>query len=228
MRAITVREAARFQSFPDKVVFSGLHSTQMRHVGNAVPPILASALAEQISRDLLAAGVKDSMPSTSAGRGSRPETADQRSRVMRAVPSEDTSPELVLRRLLSQADLRGYRLHNAGVPGRPDVVFGPARLAVFIDGCFWHGCPRCYRAPKTHHEYWSMKVERNRARDAKVNELCEADGWRVLRVWEHDVLKRPAAVLAKIKRRLAVPAPRPTTSRSPKGRNPGQERRSAR
>src|SRR2546425_4042314 len=88
-----------------------------------------------------------------------------------------------LRKALWAEGLRGYRLHNKNVPGTPDVVFAPEQLAVFVDGCFWHGCPDCYREPKSRTEYWRMKVQRNKDRDANVNTACVTKGWRVVRLW---------------------------------------------
>jgi DNA mismatch endonuclease (patch repair protein) len=123
---------------------------------------------------------------------------------MRAVPGKNTSVERALRRALWAAGLRGYRLHNEQVPGTPDVVFGTGRLAVFVDGCFWHGCPNCYREPKSRKEYWTMKVQRNKDRDAGVNAACAAGGWRVVRLWEHEVLKTSKRAVAKVIRALGT------------------------
>ena len=79
-----------------------------------------------------------------------------------------------------------YRL-NYPVVGKPDVAFPGARVAVFIDGCFWHGCPDHGAEPKTNAQFWSEKLGRNRQRDAEVGECLARDGWRVLRFWEHEV-----------------------------------------
>jgi DNA mismatch endonuclease (patch repair protein) len=83
--------------------------------------------------------------------------------------------------------------------GRPDFAFRKPKLAIFVDGCFWHGCPRCFRAPQTFKEYWQAKVARNKARDETVGHELRSKGWKVLRVWECQ-LKKPAAFLARISR----------------------------
>jgi DNA mismatch endonuclease (patch repair protein) len=81
------------------------------------------------------------------------------------------------------------------LPGRPDFVFRRQHVCVFVDGCFWHGCPRCYRRPSSNRKYWDEKVKRNRARDRRVNQELRRRGWRVLRFWEHD-LEKPNRILS--------------------------------
>lgn len=129
---------------------------------------------------------------------------EARSRAMRAVRSRDTTPERRLRHLLWSAGHR-YRLH-ADLPGRPDLVFRGARLAVFVHGCFWHGhpCPRGARAPKTNAAYWRAKIARNIARDEAALQALAALGWRAEVVWECE-LKAPAAALARLEAALALP-----------------------
>lgn len=112
-------------------------------------------------------------------------TPGQRSAVMRRVKGRDTGPELAVRRLLRAAGI-GYRLGGCGLPGRPDLVMKGRRVAVFVHGCFWHGhdCPRGARQPRTNAGYWTAKIARNRARDARVaSELTDA-GWRVVTIHE--------------------------------------------
>ncbi len=91
--------------------------------------------------------------------------------------------ELKFVRMLRQRRIWGWRRH-AKIAGTPDVVFPKIKLAVFLDGCFWHGCPRCYRPPKTNAQYWIPKIARNKARDAMVTAKLKEKGWRVLRFWE--------------------------------------------
>jgi DNA mismatch endonuclease (patch repair protein) len=124
---------------------------------------------------------------------------------MARVRGKNTGPELKLRRLLHAAGYR-YRLHAPNLPGRPDVAFTRRRAAVFVHGCFWHGhhCPRGARAPKTNAAYWSAKIGRNRARDGEVRARLQASGWSALTVWECE-LKRPDAVLARLRAELGPP-----------------------
>lgn len=107
---------------------------------------------------------------------------------MRANRRTDTKPELALRSELHRRGLRfrkDYRLDLGGVRPRPDVVFTRAKVAVFIDGCFWHLCPDHGRAPGSNQAYWSPKLARNVERDRLYDGALRAAGWTVVRVWEH-------------------------------------------
>lgn len=122
---------------------------------------------------------------------------------MRAVKSAgNASTELRLARLLREHKLSGWRRHW-GIPGRPDFAWPAHRVALFVDGCFWHGCPHCNRPmPVASADYWRGKIERNKARDNRTTRQLRRDGWAVLRVWEHS-LKQPAPIVARIRRALA-------------------------
>lgn len=109
-------------------------------------------------------------------------------RTMTANRSRDTAPELRIRSELHRRGLR-FRVDIAPLNTlrrRADVVFTRARVAVFIDGCFWHGCPKHFVAPKTNAEYWQQKIQRNKERDENTDQRLEEAGWGVLRFWEHE------------------------------------------
>jgi DNA mismatch endonuclease (patch repair protein) len=109
----------------------------------------------------------------------------------------DTRPELALRRELHRRGLR-YRVHLRPEPGLrafADVVFTRARVAVFVDGCFWHACPRHRTDPRTNSAWWAEKLARNVRRDRRVNEELQRAGWVVVRVWEHE---SPAEAAARV------------------------------
>ena len=110
-----------------------------------------------------------------------------RHRVMASIKKTNTRPELVLRAALRRAGLFGYRLHLKGLIGCPDVVFTRWRVAVFVDGVFWHGHPDYFEFG-TKGEYWDMKIANNIDRDVHVTKALRADGWVVLRYWDIDVL----------------------------------------
>ncbi len=102
--------------------------------------------------------------------------------------SRDTKPELLVRSLLHRRGLR-YRVNQRPLPElrrTSDIVFRKARVAVFVDGCFWHGCPDHYKQPSTNARYWSDKVEGNRRRDLETDACLAEAGWTVLRHWEHE------------------------------------------
>ncbi len=79
------------------------------------------------------------------------------------------------------------RRHPKGIYGHPDFGNKARKVVVFIDGCFWHGCPKCYREPQSNRDYWLPKITRNRQRDLEVTERLKNDGWTVIRIWEHDL-----------------------------------------
>lgn len=116
-----------------------------------------------------------------------------RSRVMAAVKQRDSILEKNFRLALWRAGLR-YR-KNVRILGTPDVVFRTAKVVVFVDSCFWHGCPRHGRIPKSNVTFWRKKIERNRRRDLRITRAYRKQGWTVIRVWEHQLsTAAPAAV----------------------------------
>lgn len=121
---------------------------------------------------------------------------EQRRRCMAAIKGKNTKPEVKLRKKLWSLGHR-YRIGH-GLPGKPDIVFASHRVAIFVDGCFWHRCPVHYRQPRTNQEFWVAKISRNVARDALVNDQLEAQGWQVIRIWEHELRLDFEAVVARI------------------------------
>lgn len=116
---------------------------------------------------------------------------------MQSNRGRDTKPEVRLRRELHALGLR-FRVATRPVPEirrTADVVFTRARIAVFVDGCFWHGCPTHHTVAKTNAEFWAAKVEGNRRRDRETDELLRAQGWLVIRIWEHEALETVVAVI---------------------------------
>jgi DNA mismatch endonuclease (patch repair protein) len=129
-------------------------------------------------------------------------TKAKRSEVMSLVRSGgNKATELVLVKLMRQHDITGWRRHRP-VFGKPDFVFPKQRVAVFVDGCFWHACPKHLRIPHNNRPFWTRKLTANAARDKLVMRTLRKSGWRVLRIWEHD-LKRPGRVLFCINKALA-------------------------
>ena len=110
---------------------------------------------------------------------------EKRSENMRRIRSRGMKPEMKVRSIAHGMGFR-YRLHVKDLPGKPDLVFWSARKAIFVNGCFWHGhsCKEGSRVPKTNVEYWTAKIRRNRTRDAECRQILEADGWKVLTIWE--------------------------------------------
>jgi DNA mismatch endonuclease (patch repair protein) len=130
-------------------------------------------------------------------------TKAKRSDVMSRIRGRgNKETELALMKLLRQHGITGWR-RNQNVFGKPDFLFRRNRLALFVDGCFWHGCPRCYRRPKSNRKFWDAKIACNKARDRKVNRELHKLGWRVVRIWEHGLKrKNEAALLLRIQQVL--------------------------
>jgi len=114
-------------------------------------------------------------------------TKEQRSYCMSQIKSRNTSVEVEFRKKIWQNGVRGYRLHCKQIPGSPDLFFPKRRLAVFIDGCFWHKCPKCYRESKSRKDYWDKKMLDNVSRDIRNNDQLNKMGIKVLRFWEHEI-----------------------------------------
>jgi DNA mismatch endonuclease, patch repair protein len=129
-------------------------------------------------------------------------TKQQRSKLMAAVRScGNKSTEVKLASMLRAAGITGWRRHQP-LPGRPDFTFRFARLAVFVDGCFWHGCRWHCRMPKSRTAFWKLKIASNKKRARVVRSLLRQQGWRVLRLWEHS-LADPVRTLDKLQGSLA-------------------------
>lgn len=124
-------------------------------------------------------------------------TPEQRRRVMQAIKSKDTKPEMTVRRLVHRMGYR-YRLHKKGLPGRPDLVFGGRKKIIFVHGCFWHAHNCKYgRPPKSRQDYWLPKLKRNKERDAENRAALRELGWRVMTIWECEI-KDTAALMNRI------------------------------
>lgn len=125
---------------------------------------------------------------TSRGKGGSWASAEGVRRSMQSNRGRDTKPEMALRQAVHALGLR-YKVSTRPIPKvrrTADLVFTRARLAVFLDGCFWHGCPQHHTVAKTNADYWATKVDANRRRDRQTDELLTDAGWEVLRVWEHE------------------------------------------
>lgn len=134
-----------------------------------------------------------------------------RSEQMSRIKARNTEPERVLRKLLWSRGAR-YRLHARTPAGRPDLVFSGSRVAVFIDGCFWHGCPEHYVRPRSSEAFWADKLGTNVRRDINQTRMLEDLGWRVCRVWEHEVFEDPAQVARAVERAIGSVRWRPPES----------------
>ena len=114
-------------------------------------------------------------------------TKEKRSHIMSQVRSKNTKVELLLRKYIFSKGLRGYRV-NVNLPGKPDIVFPKYKVAIFVDGCFWHKCPKCFKAPEANKEFWTKKINGNVERDKRVNQQLSEAGYIVIRFWEHQIM----------------------------------------
>lgn len=138
------------------------------------------------------------------GRAPLPDS-ENTSKVMSANRGKDTGPEILLRKALWANGVRGYRVHPKGLPGKPDIVFTKHRLAILVNGCFWHRCPYCKPStPKSHTSFWNEKFERNIERDSKVISGLHEKGWRTIVVWECTIRSDVQKVVKMIKDDIGV------------------------
>lgn len=126
-----------------------------------------------------------------------------RSEIMAKVHSRNNrSTELKLRGSLAGSGISGYKLNVKNLPGVPDFVFPKEKVAIFVDGCFWHGCPSCYRRPHSSRKYWDEKVKHNMKRDRNNRRILREMGWTPIRIWEHSLKSLPTVrkiILLKLK-----------------------------
>ena len=126
-------------------------------------------------------------------------TLSKRSEVMSRISGRgNKATEQRLAALLKQAGITGWRRHLR-LPGKPDFSFPKHKVAVFVDGCFWHGCPKCYMRPKTNQKFWDKKHEYDKVHDRRVARQLRQRGWRVIRIWQHSLRKFPNTSLKRIR-----------------------------
>ena len=138
------------------------------------------------------------------GRRTDTVSVEKRSQIMSAVRSSgNKATEVVFAKLMRQHGITGWR-RRVRLVGNPDFVFKMQRVAIFVDGCFWHGCPTHCRMPKGNRAYWLPKIGGNKRRDHVLNRALRRAGWRVLRVWEHELArKNQSRLVRRIERTLA-------------------------
>lgn len=123
-------------------------------------------------------------------------TKNQRKKCMSHIKRRDTKIEVVFRKAIWNRGVRGYRI-DVNLPGKPDIFFPKYKIAVFIDGCFWHKCPLCYSEPKSNKEYWIPKIDKNVERDRRNEKELKDMGIQVFRFWEHDISKNLEGTIEK-------------------------------
>ncbi len=120
---------------------------------------------------------------------------------MAAVHSENTKLEQTLVAILEDDRITNFVCNEKSLPGKPDIAFNHVKVVIFLDSCFWHGCPKHLRRPSSNQAYWRPKIDNNVKRDLRNRAKLRRMGWSVLRVWEHD-LKNPTSVVKKVRRAL--------------------------
>lgn len=121
------------------------------------------------------------------------------SKVMSANKAKNTKPEMTFRKALWNKGIRGYRLHWKNIPGRPDIVFVSKKIAIFVNGCYWHRCPYCHPSmPKSNTEFWHNKFKKNIERDKKKIQELEKLGWKVITIWECQIKKELEQQIEKV------------------------------
>jgi DNA (cytosine-5)-methyltransferase 1 len=197
-RHLSVREGARLQTFPDSYEFLGSLTSRCRQIGNAVPPALTAVLAHALAEQFFGGrGRKPAALTTAATPPPPPTDAVTRKR-MQAQARRDTRPEVFLRAELAALGVKGYRIDGSPLPGlrrKADLVIRRVKLAIFVDGCFWHGCQTHSRGTKSNTKWWAEKIAANKTRDAETDALLASAGWNVVRVWEHEA---PADAAARV------------------------------
>lgn len=198
-RTLTAHEAARLQTFPDFFTFGTAGKGALaRMIANAVPPLVVLPLVAPMLEQIRTQPSQDRRAATKRGRPGVPAASSPESlRRMQSARQRDTKPELAIRSLLNSAGLLYLvdRPPLPGVPRRADMVFPTAKVAVYVDGCFWHGCPQHGTSPKSNGRWWAAKLEANRIRDADTTDQLRLAGWTVLRFWEHD---DPSSAAARV------------------------------
>lgn len=124
-------------------------------------------------------------------------TKEKRSEIMSKIKSKDTKIEVEFRKAIWKAGFR-YRKNQTKYFGKPDLVLKKYKTVIFIDSCFWHGCKKHCRLPATNKKYWIEKIERNKKRDKEVRRYYKKIGWKIIRVWEHDILKNFDKTIVKV------------------------------
>jgi DNA (cytosine-5)-methyltransferase 1 len=129
-------------------------------------------------------------------------TKEQRSFNMSQIRSENTDPEIKFKSLLSSHRIGNFRMHPKEITGKPDFYFPASKIVVFIDGCFWHGCKKCFQKPQINKKFWLNKINNNLKRDQKINEVLNRQHYKVIRFWEHEIKRRPEKCFTLLEREL--------------------------